>query len=170
MERLAQGHHAAGERSCTLHTPGGRAGGEGGGGPAGADWCGVGGWEGWGEKGCRPEGSVTDFARCLHHPPSSQLSSFPPGLAPQEGLWTAGACLRCRLPAGALTDESLLPPRGPAREGAGGGLGSGFRGPQPKVWGGSVDRQPPARSQEGWFPMASPPLTDLERTLGPLPG
>lgn len=38
-----------------------------------------------GGEGCRPEGSVTDFARCLHHP-LSLPALLPPWLAPQEGL------------------------------------------------------------------------------------
>lgn len=113
----------------------------------------------------------------------------PSPLAGSSGgtLWAAGACLGCRLPAGALTDESLLPPWGPAREGEEGGLDSGFRGlgflqpaePHPHISSAtaqSLERQgtdnlsPPVRSQEGGVPIPASPLTDLERTLGPLPG
>lgn len=80
-----------------------------------------------------PDGLVTDFA-CRLHPPTlvpPSLPNSPPSplawLLSRDSLGSWCACPhRRRSPAGALTDESLLPPWGQAREGVEGGLDSGF--------------------------------------------
>lgn len=85
-------------------------------------WTGVG--KGWGEgPPTLPDSSVTDFA-CRLLPPACLPLLLPPlaWLLSRESL--GSWCSRPshgRPPAGALTDESLLPPWGKARKGVEGG-------------------------------------------------
>lgn len=138
------------------------------------------------------EGRAANRARRFGHglcpPPPSRPPSPPSPLAwlpSRESVGSWCPCPHCRLPAGALTDESLLLPWGRAKEGVEGGwtLASGGRGPFCPAGPPSLSLQCPGRapqpkvsrvtgqtahgpgSQEGRIPVPPPSLTDLERTL-----
>lgn len=69
-----------------------------------------------------PDVFVTDFACRLHLPARPPSPSPLAWLLSREPLGSWCSCpSQSRLPAGALTDESLLPPWGQAREGVEGG-------------------------------------------------
>lgn len=134
-------------------------------------WTGV--EKGWGEgPPTLPDSSVTDFA-CRLPPPTRRPLLLPPlaWLLSRESLGSWCSCpSHGRPPAGALTDESLLPRWGQARKGVEGGRTRASEGwspakppswvsnSSPRIWGrGAVSRQTAhgPGSQGGWIPIPS---------------